>query len=89
MIAVVIAIIWFSQHKLWGFYYESQSDTDYRYLPITPVNFVIPVLGKSYYILNETEYVPYYQQISLNSFLTGYGNNRAGSAYVPVLVIAV
>lgn len=74
---------------LWGFYYESQSDTDYRYLPITPVNFVIPVLGKSYYILNETEYVPYYQQISLNSFLTGYGNNRAGSAYVPVLVIAV
>lgn len=74
---------------LWGFYYESQSDTDYRYLPITPVNFVIPVLGKSYYVLNETEYVPYYQQISLNSFLTGYGNNRAGSAYVPVLVIAV
>lgn len=78
-----------SVSRLWGFYYESQSETDYRYLPIIPESFVIPVLGKTYYVLGETEYVPYYQQISLNSFLTGYGNNREGTAYVPVLVIAI
>lgn len=72
---------------LWGFYYESQSDTDYRYLSVTPEEYVIPVLGRTYYIFNEPEYAPYYQEINLNTFLTGYGNNRTGNAYVPIVVI--
>lgn len=86
---LIHAAIYYSDAKLWGNYYESQSDTDYRYLPITPEKYVIPVLGKAYYALNEAEFAPYYQQINLNTFLIGYGNNRAGEGYVPILVIAI
>lgn len=83
----VYLVICYSAGKLWGFYYESQSDTDYRYLSVTPEEYVIPVLGRTYYIFNEPEYAPYYQEINLNTFLTGYGNNRTGNAYVPIVVI--
>lgn len=76
--------------KQWGYYLESQSDTDYRHFQIAFVTFLLPVLGKTYYLSTEPDgYVPYIEYLGSNNFLCGYGNNRTGNAYVPVIVIGM
>lgn len=72
----------------WGYFYESQSDTDYRHFPVAFTTFLLPVLGKAYYLTTEPDgYVPYIEYLGSNNFLCGFGNNRIGNAYVPIMVI--
>lgn len=72
----------------WGYFYESQSDTDYRHFPVAFTTFLLPVLGKAYYLTTEPDgYVPYIEYLGSNNFLCGFGNNRSGNAYVPIMVI--
>ena len=74
----------------WGYFYESQSDTDYRHFPVAFTTFLLPVLGKAYYLTTEPDgYVPYIEYLGSNNFLCGFGNNRIGNAYVPIMVIGM
>ena len=75
----------------WGYYFESQSDTDYRYLPLTYTTHYCIALGNITYAPNELEggFVPYYQEVSNSVFLVGLGNNRIGNAYVPVITVGI
>lgn len=76
--------------KQWGYFYESQSDTDYRHFPVAFTTFLLPVLGKAYYLTTEPDgYVPYIEYLGSNNFLCGFGNNRIGNAYVPIMVIGM
>ena len=75
----------------WGYYFESQSDTDYRYLPLTYTTHYCIALGNITYAPNELEggFVPYYQEVSNSVFLVGLGNNRIGNANVPVITVGI
>ena len=75
----------------WGYYFESQSDADYRYLPITYTTHYCVALGNITYAPNESEtgYAPYYQEVSNSVFLVGLGNNRIGNANVPVITVGI
>lgn len=75
----------------WGYYFESQSDTDYRHLPITYTTHYCVALGNITYTPNESEtgYAPYYQEVSNSVFLVGLGNNRIGNANVPVITVGI
>ena len=74
----------------WGYYLESQSDTDYRHFQIAFTAFLLPVLGKTYYQSSEQDgYVPYIEYLGSNNFLCGFGNNRVGNANVPIIVVGM
>lgn len=88
--SVGISVIFLGKQQ-WGYYFESQSDTDYRYLPLTYTTHYCIALGNITYAPNELEggFVPYYQEVSNSVFLVGLGNNRIGNAYVPVITVGI
>ena len=73
----------------WGSYLESQSDTDYRHFSIAYTKFYKIALGNVDYSVSEPVYgyTPYFQEVNSNTFLIGYGNNREGYGYVPLIAI--
>ena len=72
--------------KQWGYYVESQSETDYRYWPISFIFHYVTMATKTYYEPKE-EAVPWLVGIDMQKFICGYGANFIGSNYVSCVAI--
>ena len=70
----------------WGYYVESQSETDYRYWPISFIFHYVTMATKTYYEPKE-EAVPWLVGIDMQKFICGYGANFIGSNYVSCVAI--